>query len=66
MVVNIIADVIIEITKGIREYLTDDGIFIASGIILDRIDDVEKAIKGLGLLYRNKDNGRVGSGGESQ
>jgi ribosomal protein L11 methyltransferase len=45
VVVNIIADVIIEITKGIREYLTDDGIFIASGIILDRIDDVEKAIK---------------------
>ncbi|NLJ65704.1 MAG: 50S ribosomal protein L11 methyltransferase [Clostridiales bacterium] len=49
VVVNIIADVIIEITKGIREYLTDDGIFIASGIILDRIDDVEKAIKRAGL-----------------
>jgi len=49
VVVNIIADVIIEITKGIREYLTDDGIFIASGIILDLIDDVEKAIKRAGL-----------------
>jgi ribosomal protein L11 methyltransferase len=45
VVVNIIADVIIEITRGIKEYLTDDGIFIASGIILDRINDVEKAIK---------------------
>ena len=42
---SIIADVIIEITRGIKEYLTDDGIFIASGIILDRINDVEKAIK---------------------
>ena len=50
VVVNIIADVIIEITKGIREYLTDDGIFISFGIILDLIDDVEKAIKGLSLL----------------
>ena len=51
VVVNISTDVIIEITRGIKEYLTDDGIFIASGIILDRINDVEKAIKRAELYY---------------
>lgn len=49
VVANIIADAIIEISKNVKEYLTDDGIFIASGIILDRIEDVEAALEEEGL-----------------
>lgn len=49
VVSNIIADAIIDISKDIKRYLTHDGIFIASGIILDRISDVEEAIKDAGL-----------------
>lgn len=49
VVSNIIADAIIEISKDIKNYLTPNGIFIASGIILDRIQDVEMAIREAGL-----------------
>lgn len=49
VVVNIIADVIIEISKEVKRYLTASGIFIASGIILDRINDVERAIREAGF-----------------
>jgi ribosomal protein L11 methyltransferase len=49
IVSNIIADAIIEISRGVKGYLTPGGIFIASGIILDRIADVELAIKRAGL-----------------
>ena len=41
---NIIADVIIQITPIVKESLAKDGIFIASGIIKDRHDDVLKAL----------------------
>jgi ribosomal protein L11 methyltransferase len=37
---NIIADVIIQITPIAKEFLAEDGIFITSGIIKDRRDDV--------------------------
>ena len=49
IVANIIADAIIEISKDIKKYLVPKGVFIASGIILDRIKDVEKAIMEVGL-----------------
>lgn len=49
VVANIIADAIIEISRYIRSYLEPDGVFIASGIILDRIQDVEDALKEQGL-----------------
>jgi len=44
IVANIIADVIIDISKHIKSYLNPEGIFIASGIIKDRVDDVESAL----------------------
>lgn len=46
---NIIADVICLISPCVPEQLKDDGIFIASGIIKDRIDDVYKSLKENGL-----------------
>ncbi|SNX55239.1 50S ribosomal protein L11 methyltransferase [Thermoanaerobacterium sp. RBIITD] len=40
IVANIIADIIIKATNDIFEHLVDKGIFISSGIIKDRKDDV--------------------------
>lgn len=41
---NIVADVIIGITPFVKECMTDDGVFIASGIIEDRVDDVKAVL----------------------
>lgn len=44
VVANIIADVIIGLTPGVRNVLKEDGHFICSGIITERRADVEKAL----------------------
>ena len=44
VVANILADVIIPLATMIREYMTDDGVFITSGINENRADDVKKAL----------------------
>ncbi|MCP2240584.1 50S ribosomal protein L11 methyltransferase [Thermoanaerobacterium thermosaccharolyticum] len=44
IVANIIADIIIKATYDIHEKLNENGIFISSGIIKDRKDDVLDAI----------------------
>lgn len=40
VVANIVADAIITLSRGITRYLSDDAVFIASGIIDSRRDDV--------------------------
>lgn len=45
VVANIIADTIIDLAKDIRLFLNQNGIFIASGIILERLEDVKDAFK---------------------
>lgn len=45
VIANIIADIVIKTCGTVKDYLKKDGIFITSGIILDRIDDVEQAFK---------------------
>lgn len=47
---NIVADVIIPLTPLAHQVLNDDGIFITSGIIEDRIDDVTKALDDAGFV----------------
>ena len=42
---NIVADVIIGLTPKAREYMKEDGVFITSGIIEDRTDDVKAALE---------------------
>lgn len=42
---NIVADVIIGLTPKAREYMKDGGVFITSGIIEDRVDDVKAALE---------------------
>ncbi|HHY82167.1 MAG TPA: 50S ribosomal protein L11 methyltransferase [Clostridiales bacterium] len=54
-VANIIADVIIELSGYICNYLTPGGLFIASGIISDRIEDVINAINSAGLAIIDKE-----------
>ena len=46
---NIIADVICSISPVVPKQLKNDGVFIASGIIKDRLDDVYKALDENGL-----------------
>lgn len=41
---NIVADVIIGLAPKAKEYMTDDGVFITSGIIEDRVDDVKAVL----------------------
>lgn len=45
VVANILADVIITLTKEIKNYLKINSIFITSGIILERVEDVKRAIE---------------------
>ncbi len=49
IVSNIIAEVIAEMSKDLKAYIKDDGIFIASGIILEKISLVEDALKKSGF-----------------
>lgn len=46
---NIIADVIIILSKDIKSFLSDKGVFIASGIILDKVDEVKQKLIENGL-----------------
>lgn len=45
IVANIIADIIIGMSENIKEYLKRDGIFITSGIIKSKEEDVKSALE---------------------
>lgn len=49
IVANIIAEVIIVLSEGIKEFLENDGYFITSGIIKDRKDAVVDALENQGF-----------------
>lgn len=58
VVANIVADIIIELADFIPTCLEKDGIFISSGIIKERIDDVVGSLKEKGfeiIKINNKD-----------
>ncbi|MCT4507575.1 MAG: 50S ribosomal protein L11 methyltransferase [Tepidibacter sp.] len=44
VVANIIADIIAILAKDVSNFLNDDGLFISSGIILDKIEFVKAAL----------------------
>lgn len=56
---NIVADVIIALSVMVPAYLKEGGVFVASGIITDRLADVESALKEHGFqildILRKKD-----------
>lgn len=58
IVSNIIAEVIVDLIKDLRKYLNRDGIFISSGIILEKVPLVENALKdeGFNILKISKIN----------
>jgi ribosomal protein L11 methyltransferase len=49
IVANIIADTIMDMASDVPEFLKPGGIFIASGIITDRADEVIRAIEDAGM-----------------
>lgn len=56
---NIVADVIIPLSAHVKRYLAPEGVFICSGIIDTRADEVENALKrnGLNILERLERDG---------
>ncbi len=46
---NIVADVIIALSGFVKDFMKDDGMFITSGIIAERTDEVIGALKNAGL-----------------
>ena len=46
VVANIVADAIIALSASVRDYLKPDGVYIVSGIIDTRADDVRAAVSG--------------------
>lgn len=59
VVANIVADVIIKFCENVRDYLKPDGVFITSGIIDTREQDVKAAFEkyGFNIVQRNEDGG---------
>lgn len=58
IVANIIADAIINLCKDVPKLLKKDGVFIASGIIKDRLQDVEYALNKNGFeIIKNMEMG---------
>ena len=49
---NIVADVIIALSDFVRDFMKPDGVFICSGIIIDRKDEVVEKLKASGLNVR--------------
>lgn len=45
VIANIIADIIIILAAQIKRFMKKDSVFISSGIILDKVDDVVSALK---------------------
>ncbi len=46
---NIVADVIIALSSFVRQFMKPEGIFICSGIILERLDEVTDALTNAGF-----------------
>lgn len=52
VIANIVADVIIALSKFVRLFMKENGTFICSGIILERLDEVVKALEDAGLTIK--------------
>ncbi len=56
---NIVADIIIRMTPDVGRYMADDGVLLASGIILERSEDVISCFEkyGFKIVEKSVDNG---------
>lgn len=59
IVANIVADIVLQLIPNVKDYLCDDGVFIVSGIISERADDVIAALgeNGYSVEAKIDDNG---------
>ena len=55
VVANIIADIVMNLSEFIQDFMNPEGVFISSGIILDRLEDVTTAIETAGLEIIHKE-----------
>lgn len=53
VVANIIADIIMILAKDVKDFLKEDGIFISSGIILAKVDEVVASLEENGFEIVN-------------
>lgn len=51
---NIVADVIIKLSGFVKDFMKDDGVFICSGVIIERRDEVRKALCAAGFKIREE------------
>lgn len=51
---NIVADVIINLSGFVKDFMKDDGTFICSGIIIERKDEVRKVLENAGLKIKEE------------
>ena len=54
VVANIVADVIISIVPDVGRFMKADGLFIASGIIDERVEEVKKVLEEYGLVVKKE------------
>ena len=56
---NIVADIIIRMTPDVHKYIADDGVLLASGIIMERSEDVIACFEqhGFEIVERAQENG---------
>ena len=56
---NIVADIIIRMTPDVHKYIADDGVLLASGIIMERSSDVVNCFEqhGFEIVERAEENG---------
>lgn len=59
VVANIVADVILLFAKDVGRFLSDDGVFVASGIIAEREEEVRTGLEaaGLSIIARQEEKG---------
>ncbi len=50
IVANIIADIILRLNQHVREYLAPDGVYIISGVIAERLEEITESLKENGLV----------------
>ncbi len=56
VIANIVADVIIALAPYVRSFMKDDAVFICSGIISERLDEVKSALTENGLKIKEIKN----------
>ncbi len=59
IVANIVADIVLRLIPDVKGYLSENGVFVVSGIILERADDITASLEANGytVISRLEDNG---------